>query len=70
MENAAEWGKRERIETEKLVLERDNKKMRAEVRDLQVSRGFYGLETRFIIVRVLSTPRSAWNVAVDRPVLV
>lgn len=36
MENAAEWGKRERLETEKLALERDNKKMRAEVRDLQV----------------------------------
>lgn len=36
-ENAAEWGKRERIETEKLALERDNKKLRNEVRDLQVS---------------------------------
>lgn len=34
-ENAAEWGKRERLETEKLALERDNKKIRAEVRDLQ-----------------------------------
>lgn len=34
-ENAAEWGKRERLETEKLGLERDNKKLRAEVRDLQ-----------------------------------
>ncbi|XP_066991075.1 coiled-coil domain-containing protein 102A isoform X2 [Anabrus simplex] len=34
-ENAAEWGKRERLETEKLALERDNKKLRAEVRDLQ-----------------------------------
>lgn len=34
-ENAAEWGKRERLETEKLALERDNKKIRAEIRDLQ-----------------------------------
>lgn len=34
-ENAAEWGKRERLETEKLALERDNKKVRAEIRDLQ-----------------------------------
>lgn len=34
-ENAAEWGRRERIETEKLALERDNKKMRNEIRDLQ-----------------------------------
>lgn len=36
-ENAAEWGKRERIETEKLALERDNKKLRNEIRDLQVT---------------------------------
>ncbi|CAG2053647.1 unnamed protein product [Timema podura] len=34
-ENASEWGKRERLETEKLALERDNKKLRSEVRDLQ-----------------------------------
>ncbi|XP_030376776.1 coiled-coil domain-containing protein 102A isoform X2 [Scaptodrosophila lebanonensis] len=34
-ENAAEWGKRERLETEKLALERDNKKLRAELRDYQ-----------------------------------
>lgn len=34
-ENASEWGKRERLETEKLTLERDNKKLRTEVRDLQ-----------------------------------
>ncbi|XP_044269218.1 coiled-coil domain-containing protein 102A isoform X2 [Tribolium madens] len=34
-ENAAEWGKRERLETEKLGLERDNKKLRAELRDMQ-----------------------------------
>lgn len=37
-ENAAEWGKRERLETDKLALERDNKKMRNEIRDLQVNR--------------------------------
>lgn len=34
-ENAAEWGKRERLETEKLAMERDNKKLRSELRDLQ-----------------------------------
>ena len=34
-ENASEWGKRERLETEKIGLERDNKKLRSEVRDLQ-----------------------------------
>lgn len=34
-ENAAEWGKRERLETEKLNLERDNKKLRGELRDSQ-----------------------------------
>lgn len=34
-ENAAEWGKRERLETEKLNLERENKKLRAECQDLQ-----------------------------------
>nr|XP_022903348.1 coiled-coil domain-containing protein 102A isoform X3 [Onthophagus taurus] len=34
-ENAAEWGKRERLETEKLALERDNKKLRSELRDMQ-----------------------------------
>ncbi|KAB0796948.1 hypothetical protein PPYR_11009 [Photinus pyralis] len=33
-ENAAEWGKRERLETEKLSLERENKKLRGELRDL------------------------------------
>lgn len=33
MENASEWGKRERLETEKLSLERENKKLRAELRD-------------------------------------
>uniref|UniRef100_A0A1B0CCC8 Coiled-coil domain-containing protein 102A n=2 Tax=Lutzomyia longipalpis TaxID=7200 RepID=A0A1B0CCC8_LUTLO len=34
-ENAAEWGKRERLETDKLMLERDNKKLRSELRDFQ-----------------------------------
>lgn len=34
-ENAAEWGKRERLESEKLALERDNKKMRVELREHQ-----------------------------------
>ncbi|CAH1113055.1 unnamed protein product [Psylliodes chrysocephalus] len=34
-ENAAEWGKRERLETEKLAIERDNKKLRSELRDMQ-----------------------------------
>lgn len=34
-ENASEWGKRERLETEKLALERDNKKLRIELRDYQ-----------------------------------
>ncbi|GJQ87208.1 hypothetical protein Trydic_g12560 [Trypoxylus dichotomus] len=34
-ENAAEWGKRERLETEKLALERENKKLRSELRDMQ-----------------------------------
>ncbi|XP_033222877.1 coiled-coil domain-containing protein 102A-like [Belonocnema kinseyi] len=35
MENAAEWGKRERLESEKICLERENKQMRNELRDLQ-----------------------------------
>ncbi|KAG7455714.1 coiled-coil domain-containing protein 102A [Solea senegalensis] len=35
VENAAEWGRRERLETEKLALERDNKKLRAQVEDLE-----------------------------------
>lgn len=34
-ENAVEWEKRERLETEKLALERDNKKVRGEMRELQ-----------------------------------
>ena len=35
-ENAAEWGRRERVETERQSLERDNKKLRASIADLQV----------------------------------
>uniref|UniRef100_A0A3Q2QGG2 Coiled-coil domain-containing protein 102A n=1 Tax=Fundulus heteroclitus TaxID=8078 RepID=A0A3Q2QGG2_FUNHE len=35
VENAAEWGRRERLETEKLALERDNKKLRAQVEDVE-----------------------------------
>ncbi|XP_012279546.1 coiled-coil domain-containing protein 102A isoform X2 [Orussus abietinus] len=35
VENAAEWGKRERLETEKISLERENKQLRNELRDLQ-----------------------------------
>lgn len=35
VENAAEWGRRERLETEKLALERDNKKLRAHTEDLE-----------------------------------
>ncbi|XP_066592140.1 coiled-coil domain-containing protein 102A-like isoform X2 [Prorops nasuta] len=34
-ENAAEWGKRERLESEKLSLERENKQLRNELNDLQ-----------------------------------
>ncbi|XP_059613909.1 coiled-coil domain-containing protein 102A isoform X2 [Phlebotomus argentipes] len=34
-ENAVEWGKRERLDTEKLILERDNKRLRGELRDFQ-----------------------------------
>lgn len=34
-ENAAEWGRRERLETEKLGLERENKKLRAQAGDLE-----------------------------------
>ncbi|CAL1293703.1 unnamed protein product [Larinioides sclopetarius] len=33
-ENAAEWGRRERLETEKLTLERENKKLRTQIEDL------------------------------------
>ncbi|XP_061740472.1 coiled-coil domain-containing protein 102A isoform X2 [Nerophis ophidion] len=34
-ENAAEWGRRERLETDKLALERDNKKLKAQTEDLE-----------------------------------
>lgn len=34
-ENAAEWEKRERLETEKILLERENKQLRNELSDLQ-----------------------------------
>lgn len=34
-ENADEWGKRERLETEKLALERENKKLRTQISDLE-----------------------------------
>lgn len=34
-ENAAEWGKRERLETEKISLERENKQLRVELHELQ-----------------------------------
>jgi len=34
-ENAAEWGRRERLETDKLALERDNKKLRSQAEDLE-----------------------------------
>jgi coiled-coil domain-containing protein 102A len=35
-ENAAEWGRRERVETERQALERENKKLRTAISDLQV----------------------------------
>ena len=34
-ENADEWGKRERIETERFTLERENKKLRTQIQDLE-----------------------------------
>ncbi|XP_046441341.1 coiled-coil domain-containing protein 102A-like [Daphnia pulex] len=34
-ENAAEWGRRERVETERQALERENKKLRTAISDLQ-----------------------------------
>lgn len=36
-ENAAEWGRRERVETERQALERENKKLRTSLSDLQVT---------------------------------
>ncbi|XP_051507638.1 coiled-coil domain-containing protein 102A [Myxocyprinus asiaticus] len=35
VENAVEWGRRERLETEKLALERENKKLRVQMEDLE-----------------------------------
>ncbi|TRY65882.1 hypothetical protein DNTS_025340 [Danionella cerebrum] len=35
VENTAEWGRRERLETEKLALERENKKLRTQTEDLE-----------------------------------
>jgi coiled-coil domain-containing protein 102A len=37
-ENASEWAKRERLETDKINLERDNKRLRSELQDVQVDR--------------------------------
>ncbi|KAK3086168.1 hypothetical protein FSP39_014623 [Pinctada imbricata] len=34
-ENADEWGKRERLETDKFALERENKKLRSQIEDLE-----------------------------------
>lgn len=34
-ENADEWGKRERIETERFTMERENKKLRTQIQDLE-----------------------------------
>lgn len=34
-ENAEEWGKRERLETERLTLERENKKLKNQIKDLE-----------------------------------
>ena len=34
-ENADEWGKRERLETDKLSIERENKKLRSQTKDLE-----------------------------------
>lgn len=35
IENAAEWGKRERLETDKITLERENKQLKNEMKELQ-----------------------------------
>lgn len=37
-ENATEWTKRERLETDKINLERENKKLRSELQEVQVDR--------------------------------
>ena len=34
-ENAQEWGRRERLETEKMMMERENKKLHSQVEDLE-----------------------------------
>ena len=34
-ENASEWAKRERLETDKLALERESKKLRTKIEDLE-----------------------------------
>lgn len=36
-ENAAEWGRREQLETEKMTLERENKKYRLQIDDLETT---------------------------------
>ncbi|XP_015182069.1 PREDICTED: coiled-coil domain-containing protein 102A isoform X2 [Polistes dominula] len=57
-ENAAEWGKRERLETEKISLERENKQLRIELHDLQER-----LESR------RSRPLSTTDIELDRKLL-
>ncbi|XP_014611018.1 PREDICTED: coiled-coil domain-containing protein 102A isoform X1 [Polistes canadensis] len=57
-ENAAEWGKRERLETEKISLERENKQLRIELHDLQER-----LESR------RSRPLSTTDTELDRKLL-
>lgn len=42
-ENAAEWGRRERVETERQALERENKKLRTTLSDLQVCTIVHGV---------------------------
>lgn len=46
-ENACEWAKRERLESEKINLERENKKIRVELLDAQVEGrpGFNGIKS-------------------------
>lgn len=48
-ENAAEWGRRERVETERQALERENKKLRTALSDLQVLASIDLLFLRFPI---------------------
>lgn len=42
-ENASEWAKRERLETDKTNLERENKKMKTELLELSGRQGFTGM---------------------------